>query len=138
MRFPLPLLRATETDFLFLLRRGLVIVRPGLGRAMVKAGSPAVFLRQVRGMDSRRVVAAVSFAARFSPAIGLFAVVLFGLCRSRLCLATAGSEPASDPFDPSDPAGSDFAGFVVAAVVAVDLSVADLFVVAGPGSVGSD
>ena len=127
MRFPLPLLRATETDFLFLLRRGLVIVRPGLGRAMVKADSPAVFLRQVRGMDSRRVVAAVSFAARFSPAIGLFAVVLFGLCRSRLCLAVAGSEPASDPFDPSD-----FAGFVVAAVVAVDLSV-----VAGPGSVGS-
>ena len=92
-------------------------------------------------MDSRRVVAAVSFAVRFSPETGLFAVVLFGLCRCPICLATAGFVPAADPFDP---AGSGFAAaVVVAAAVAVavvdlsDLSAADLSVVAaGPGSVG--
>ena len=93
-------------------------------------------------MDSRRVVAAVSFAVRFSPGTGPFAVVLFGLCRCPICLATAGFVPAADPFDPAD---SGFAAVVVvaaaaAAAVVVDLS--DLFAVglsvvaAGPGSVG--
>jgi hypothetical protein len=82
-------------------------------------------------MGSRRAVAAVSFAVRFSPEIGLFAVVLFGLYRCRPCLATAGSAPAADLFDPA----------AAAAVVVVDLSglsAAGLaFVAAGPGFVGS-
>ena len=97
-------------------------------------------------MDSRRAVAAVSFAVRFLPETGLFAVVLFCLCRCPICLATAGFVPAADPFDP---AGSGFVAAVVVAaaaadpsvavaVVVADLSVADLSVVAaGPGSVGS-
>src|SRR5262249_50487339 len=93
------------------------------------------------------------------PETGLFAVVLFALCRCPSRFATAGFVPAADPFDP---AGSGFAvvaaavvvaavvvaavvvaAVVVAAVVAflvVDLSaadLADLSVAAGPGSVGS-
>ena len=112
--------------------------------ARAKAVCPAAFLRRAREMDSRRVVAAVSFAVRFSPGTGPFAVVLFGLCRCPICLATAGFVPAADPFDPAD---SGFAAVVVVvaadAVVAVavdlsDLSAAGLSVVAaGPGSVGS-
>src|SRR5262245_9859803 len=115
---------------------------------MEKADCPAAFLRRAREMGSRRVVAAVSFAVRFSPESGLFAVVLFAPCRSPICSATAGFVPAADPFDPAD---SGFA-VVVAAVAAVaavvvvvdffDLSglsaAADLSVVAAdPGSVGS-
>src|SRR5262245_62456666 len=106
---------------------------------MAKPDCPAAFLRRAREMDFRRVVAAVSFAVRFSPETGLFAVVLFGPCRSPICSATAGFVPGADPFDP---AGSGFAVVVVvAAAAAVDfsgLSAADLSVVAaGPGSVGS-
>ena len=119
--------------FRFLLRPDLVIVQPVAGPAMAmgKTDFPAACLRQARETGFRRVFAAVSFAVRFSPETGPFAVVLFGLfalCRFPICLATAGFVPAADPFDP---AGS---GFVV---VVVDLSAAALSVVAaGPGSVG--
>ncbi len=118
-----------------------MIVQPVVVPAMAKAVCPAAFLRRAREMDSRRVVAAVSFAVRFSPETGLFAVVLFGLCRCPICLATAGFVPAADPFDPAD-SGFAVVAVVAAAAVAVvvdlsDLSAADLSVVAaGPGSVG--
>ena len=110
--------------------------------AKAKTDCPAAFPRRAKETDFRRAVAAASFAVRFWPEIGLSAVVLFGLCRSPICSATAGFVPAADPFDP---AGSGFAVVaVVVAVVAVDLfdlsglSAADLSVVAaGPGSVGS-
>ena len=125
-----------------------MIVQPVVVPARAKADCPAAFLRQARGMDSRRVVAAVSSAVRFLPETDLFAVGLFGLCLCPICPATAGFAPAADPFDP---AGS---GFAVAAVVVVvvaaaaavavaavvdlsDPSAAGLsFVAAGPGSVG--
>src|SRR5262245_52913800 len=90
---------------------------------MVTADYSAVFLRRAREMDFRRAFAAVSFAVRFSPEIGLFAVVLFGLCRSPICFATAGFVPA---FDPSDPAGSGFV-VVAAAAVAVVAAAVDFF-----------
>src|SRR5262249_35687565 len=102
---------------------------------MVKADYSAVFPSPAREMDFRRAVAAVSFAVRSLLEIGLFAVVPFGLCRSPICLATAGFGPAADP---SDPAGSGFVAAAAAAVV-VDLSAAGLSapVAAGFGSVGS-
>ena len=106
---------------------------------MAKTDWPAVFLSRAMETDSRRVVAAVSFAVRFSPGTDLFAVVLFGLCRCPICPATAGFAPAADPFDP---AYSDFAAAVVVVAVVVvvdlfDLSAAGLSVVAaGPGSIG--
>jgi hypothetical protein len=116
-----------------------VIVQLAVGPAMGTAVYPAAFLRRAMEMDSRRVVAAVSFAVRFLPETGLFAVVLFGLCRCPICLATAGFAPAAHLFDPFDLS----AAVVAAAAVVVDLfdpsdlSVADLSVVAaGPGSVG--
>src|SRR5437763_3924903 len=121
--------------FHFLLRPDLVIARPVAAPAMAmgKPDCPA-FLRQAREMGSRRIVAAVSFAVRFSPEIDPFAVVLFAVCRRSTAFATAGFVPAADPSD------SDLAAVVVAAAVAVadlfDLSAADLSVVAaGPGSV---
>src|SRR6478735_4582639 len=124
------------TAFRFLLRRDLVIVQPVVVPARAKADCPADFLSRAREMDSRRVVAAVSFAVRFSPETGPFAVLLFGLCRCPICPATAGFVPAADPFDPAD---SGFAAaavvVVVAAVVAFDLSGLSA-VAAGPGSVG--
>ena len=129
----------TATAFRFLLRPDLVIVQPVVVPARAKADCPGAFLRRAREMDSRRVVSAVSFAVRFSPEIGPFAVVLFGLCRCPICPATAGFAPAADPFDLAD------SGFAVVAVVAPaavvvglsDLSAAGLSVVAaGPGSVG--
>src|SRR5262249_42193544 len=83
------------------------------------------FLLRAREMDFRWVVAAVSFAVRFSPETGLFAVVLFGPCRSPICSVTAGFVPAADPFDP---AGSGFA-VVAAAADLSGLSAADLSVV---------
>src|SRR5437016_7739676 len=125
------------TPFRFLLRPDLVIVQPVAGPAKAKADCLAAFLRRAREMDSRRAVVAVSFAVRFLPETGPFAVVLFGLCRCPICLATAGFVPAADPFDP---AGSGFAAAAAAAAVVVvaDPSAADLSVVAaGPGSVGS-
>src|SRR5580765_1733750 len=131
------------TAFHFLLRQDLVIVQPVVVPARAKAACPAAFLCLATEMDSRRVVAAVSFAVRFSPETGPFAVVLFGLCRCPICPATAGFVPAADPFDPAD---SGFAAVAVVAAVAVavvdlfdpsDLSAADLSVVAAcPGSVG--
>ena len=127
----------TATAFRFLLRPDLVIAQPVVGRAkaLVKRDCPAAFLRRAREMDSRRAVAAVSFAVRFLPETGPFAVVLFGLCRCPICLATAGFVPAADPFDP---AGSGFAAAAAVVVVVADPSAADLSVVAaGPGSVGS-
>ena len=123
-----------------------MIVQPVVLPARAKADCPAGFLRRAREMESRQAVAAVvSFAVRFSPETGLFAVVLFGLCRSPIRFATAGFVPAADPFDP---AGFGFAAaavvvvVVAAAVAAVaaaaddlsDPSAADLFVVAGLGS----
>ena len=116
-----------------------MIVQPVVGPAKAKADCPAAFLSRAMETDSRRVVLAVSFAVRFSPETGLFAVVLFGLCLFPICPATAGFAPAADPFDP---AGSGFAVavVVVAAAAVVDLSdpsAAGLsFVAAGPGSVG--
>ena len=144
-RFPPRLLPATATAFRFHLRPGLVIVQPVVVQAMERAKTdcPAVFLSRAMATDSRRALAAVSFAVRFSPGADPFAVVLFGLCRCPRPFAIAGFVPAAaDPFDPAD---SGFAAAVVAAVavaVAVvvdlsDLSAADLSVVAaGPGSVG--
>ena len=117
-----------------------MIVQPVVVPARGKAVCPAASLRRAREMDSRRVVLAVSFAVRFSPETGLFAVVLFGLCRCSICLATAGFVPAADPFDPADSGFAVVVVVVAAAVVVVDLS--DLFAVglsvvaAGPGSVG--
>ena len=104
-----------------------MIVQPVVVPARAKVDCPAAFLRRAREMDSRRVVAAVSFAVRFSPETGPFAVALFGPCRSPICFATAGFVPAAD---------SDFA--VAAVADLFDLSAAGLSVVAaGPGSVGS-
>src|SRR5438874_5224003 len=140
MRFLPRLLQVTATAFRFLLRPDLVIAQPVVGRAkaLVKRDCPAAFPRRARETGFHRVVAAVSFAVRFSPETGLFAVVLFCLCRCLICLATADFVSAADPFDP---AGSGFAAAVVVVVVAAavaDPSAADLSVVAaGPGSVGS-
>ncbi len=105
---------------------------------MAKADYPAAFLRPATETGFHRVVVAVSFAVRFSSETGLFAVVLFCLCRCPICFATAGFVPAADPFGPAD---SGFAAAVVVAAAAAvdlsDLSAAGLSVVAaGPGSVG--
>src|SRR5579864_7868032 len=100
----------------FLLRPGLVIVQLVVPLAMATVDCFAAFLRRVTEMDSRRAVAAVSFAARSSPETGPFAVVLFSLCRCSIGFATADFVPAADPAD------SDFA--VVAAVVVVAVVVA--------------
>ena len=125
-----------------------MIVQPVVLQAMARAKTdwPAVFLSRAMETDSRRVVAAVSFAVRFSPETDLFAVVLFGLCRCPSLFAIAGFGPAAaDLFDPAD---SGFAAAAAAVVVAAaaaaaavvdlsDLSAAGLSVVAaGPGSVG--
>ena len=131
------------TAFRFLLRLDLVIVQPVVGpvKAMGKTDFPAAFLSQAMETDSRRAFAAVSFAVRFSPETGPFAVVLFGLCRFPRPFATAGFVPAADPFDPGFAAAVVVvaaAGFAAAAVVDLsDLSAAGLSVfAAGPGSVG--
>src|SRR5207244_3647010 len=57
----------------FLLRPGSVILQPGVLQAMVKADWPAAFPRLARATEkgSRQVVA-VSFVARFSPALVCF------------------------------------------------------------------
>src|SRR6476659_5750087 len=126
--------------FRSLLRQGLVTVQLVAVPATAKADCPAAFPRRAKETDFRRAVAAASFAVRFWPEIGLSAVVLFGLCRCSICLATAGFAPAADFFDP---AGSDFAAadlfdLSVAAAAVVDPSAAGPSVVAaGPGSVGS-
>ena len=136
------------TAFRFLLRLDLVIVQPVVGpvKAMGKTDFPAAFLSQAMETDSRRAFAAVSFAVRFSPETGPFAVVLFGLCRFPRPFATAGFVPAADPFDPGFAAAAVVvvvaaaAGFAAAAVVDLsDLSAAGLSVVAAadPDSVGS-
>src|SRR6476659_2264118 len=101
------------TAFRFLLCQDVVIVQPVVLPARAKADCPASFLRRAMETDSRRVVAAVSFAVRFSLEIDPFAVVPFGLCRCPICPVTAGFAPAADPFDPAD------SGFSAAAVVAV-------------------
>jgi len=86
---------------------------------MAKTDWPAVFLSRAMETDSRRVVAAVSFAVRFSPGTDLFAVVLFGLCRCPRLFAIAGFGPAAaDLFDPAD------SGFAAAAVVVVVVAAA--------------
>jgi len=120
-----------------------VIVQPVVLQAMARAKTdwPAVFLSRAMETDSRRVVAAVSFAVRFSPGTDLFAVVLFGLCRCPRLFAIAGFGPAAaDLFDPADSGFAAAAAVVVAAAAAVavvDLSAAGLSVVAaGLGSVG--
>src|SRR6476659_8661673 len=113
--------------FRSLLRQGLVTVQLVAVPATAKADCPAAFPRRAKETDFRRAVAAASFAVRFWPEIGLSAVVLFGLCRCSVCLATAGFGPAADFFDLS-----------VAAAAVVDPSAAGPSVVAaGPGSVGS-
>src|SRR5262249_34740786 len=129
------------TAFRFLLRPDLVIVQPAVLLARAKADCPAAFLRRAREMGSRRAVVAVSFAVRFSPETGPFAVVLFAVCHSLTRFATAGFVHAADP---SDPAGSGFAVAVAAAVAAVVVDLSDLFaaadlsvVAAGPASAGS-
>src|SRR5438552_10971993 len=120
MRFPHRLLPVTAKAFGFLLRPDLVIAQPVVGRAkaLVKRDCPAAFLRPARETGFHRVVAAVSFAVRFSPGVGPSAVVLFGLCRCPICLVTAGFGPAADPFDPAG-SGSGFAVVAVAAAAAV-------------------
>ena len=135
----------TATPSRFLLRPDLAIVQPVAGPAMAKLDCSAVFLLRAREMDFRRVVAVVSFAARFSPVADLSVVVAFDLFGCPTRSATAGFVPVADPFDPADSADSGFvvaAAVVVAAAAAVadlfDSSAADLSVVAvGPGSVGS-
>src|SRR5437016_11113078 len=122
------------TPFRFLLRPDLVIVQPVAGPAKAKADCLAAFLRRAREMDSRRAVVAVSFAVRFLPETGPFAVVLFCLCRCPICLATAGFVPAADPFDP---AGSGFAAADLSDPSAADLAVVAVAVAVGPGSVDS-
>ena len=115
------------------------IVQPVVVPVRAKADCPAACLRRAMETDSRRVVAAVSFAVRFSPETGPSAVVLFGLCRCPIGFATAGFVPAAvDLFDPAD---SDFAAAAAVAVVVVVVVVvaavdpSDLSVVAaGPGS----
>src|SRR6187401_2187986 len=130
--------------FRSLLRQGLVTVQLVAVPAKAKTDCPAAFPRRAKETDFRRAGADASFAVRFWPELGLSAVVLFGLCRCSICLATAGFGPAADCFDP---AGSDFAA-VAAAADLFDLSVAAAAVVdpsaagpsvvaAGPGSVGS-
>src|SRR5262245_2500297 len=96
---------------------------------MAKADSRSCFLRRARATGFGRVFAAVSSAARFSPATDLFAVVPFALCRCLIGFATAGFVPAADLFDP---AGSAVVAAAVVVVVAdlFDLSAADLSVVA--------
>ena len=100
----------------------------------VMAMATAAFPRRVRAMGFRRVFAAASFAARFSPGTDLFAVVPFVAYRLRP-FAAADFVPAADPFDPVVVAGPGLVGPAAAAVVVVaaDLSV----VAAGPGFVGS-
>ena len=115
--------------------------------AKAKADCPAAFRSRAMETDSRRAVAAASFAVRFLPETDPSAVGLFDLCRCSICPATVGFAPAADPFDPAGPA---FAAVVAAdlfdlsvaaaaaAVVVVDPSAAGPSVVAaGPGSVGS-
>ena len=116
--------------------------------AKAKADCPAAFRSRAMETDSRRAVAAASFAVRFWPEIGLSAVVLFGLCRCSICLVTVGFAPAADPFGHAGPAfaavvavvAADLFDLSVAAAAAavVDPSAAGPSVVAaGPGSVGS-
>ena len=122
-----------------------MIVQPVVLPAKAKADCPAAFLRRAMETDSGRAVAAVSFAVRFLPGTGPFAVVLFGLSRCSICLATADLVPAADLFVPVDSGLAVAVAAVVAAAAAAaavvdlfDLSAADLSVVAaGPGSVGS-
>ena len=140
MDFLRRLLRARATASHFLLRLGWVILPPAVPQATVKAGSPAAFPRLAREKDSRRVVAAVSFAARSSPAPARFAFVLFALCRCPIGFATV--DPVIAAADLFSLAGSDLAaaaaavGSVVAAglSVAVD-SVATVFAAADSGFV---
>ena len=109
--------------------------------AKAKADCPAAFRSRAMETDSRRAVAAASFAVRFLPETDPSAVGLFDLCRCSICPATVGFAPAADPFDP---AGSGFAAAAVVVVAAAavgfsDLSAAGLSVVAAadPDSVGS-
>src|SRR5215831_2069184 len=119
----------------FLLRRDSVNVQPAVHQAMAKLDFPADFVRPEKETESRQVVVAVSFEARFSPAPDLAAAVPSAVCRCPIRFATAGFVPAADPFDP---AGSDFPAVAAVVVAAVaGLSAADLSVVdADPGSVG--
>src|SRR6476660_7279782 len=64
------------TAFRFRLHQDLVIVQPVVLPARAKADCPASFLRRAMETDSRRVVAAVSFAVRFSPETGGFAAAV--------------------------------------------------------------
>ena len=123
MDFLRRLLRARATASHFLLRLGWVILPPAVPQATVKAGSPAAFPRLAREKDSRRVVAAVSFAARSSPAPARFAFVLFALCRCPIGFATV--DPVIAAADLFSLAGPDSA--VVAAAgfaLAVDSAAA--------------
>src|SRR5438128_12598282 len=116
MDFLRRLLRARATASHFLLRLGWVILPPAVPQATVKAGSPAAFPRLAREKDSRRVVAAVSFAARSSPAPARFAFVLFAFCRCPIGFAIV--DPVIAAADPFSLAGPDSA--VVGFALAVD------------------
>src|SRR6516165_2009490 len=110
---------------------------------MARADYPAAFLRQAREMGSRGVVAAVSFAVRFSPETGPFAVVLFSLCRCSLGFATAAAVVVV--VDPSGPSAADLSvvaagpGFVDSAAFAADFacSVCSFAVALGKGRVAA-
>src|SRR6266545_4082885 len=114
LRLRLHLLPARGRASHFLLRPGSVILQLVVPQVTVTADSPAAFPRLATAMEtgSRQVVAAVSFVAGSSPALGPFSLV-----RSDLAAAVGFA-----------------AGSVVAAVglsVAVD-SAATVFVAAGP------
>src|SRR5262245_32130600 len=113
--------------FRFLPRPDLGIAQPVVVQATgtAKPDCLAAFLSRAMETDSRRAVAAVSFAVRFSPGTCPFAVVLFGPCRCLGRFAIAGFAPAvaADPFDPAD-SGFAAAAVVVVVVVVVDLSAA--------------
>ncbi len=78
LRLRLHLLPARGRAFHFLLRPGSVILQLVVPLVTVTADSPAAFPRLATAMEtgSRQVVAAVSFVAGSSPALGRFAFVL--------------------------------------------------------------
>src|SRR5262249_3628536 len=100
----------------FLLRPGSVILRPAVALAMAKADSPAGLVRLAREMGSHRVVVAVSFGARFSPAPDPSAAVPSAVCRSPIGFVTADLPLASCSFDLAVAAGLSAADLSVVAV----------------------
>src|SRR6266542_2778539 len=85
LRLRLHLLPARGRASHFLLRPGSVILQLVVPQVTVTADSPAAFPRLATAMEtgSRQVVAAVSFVAGSSPALGRFLFVLLRRRRGR-------------------------------------------------------